>query len=42
MGPATLPVVQTWWFAPGSGLVRMRSDRGGIFTDEMSLAAPPR
>ena len=37
-GPADLPVVQTWWFAPGTGLVRLRSDRGGMFSEEMLLA----
>lgn len=36
-GPAPLEVVQTWWFARGVGLVRLRSDRGGLFADEMSL-----
>lgn len=35
-GPPTLPVVQTWWFVPGTGLVRLRSDRAGIFSDEIS------
>lgn len=37
-GPASLEVVQTWWFAPGTGLVKLRSDQGGIFSKEMSLA----
>ncbi|MCE9635189.1 MAG: hypothetical protein K8T90_05725 [Planctomycetes bacterium] len=37
-GPASLEVVQTWWFAPGAGLVKLRSDQGGIFSKEMSLA----
>lgn len=37
-GPKSLEVVQTWWFAPGEGLVKLRSDQGGIFNREMSLA----
>jgi hypothetical protein len=37
-GPPTLRIVQTWWFAPGRGLVRFRSDRGGIFSEGWSLA----
>jgi hypothetical protein len=41
-GNPPLQVVQTWWFAPGTGLLRLRSDRGGIFADEMSLAGLPR
>ena len=29
---------ETWWFADAVGIVRLRSDYGGLFTDEMSLA----
>ena len=36
-GAPTLSIVQTWWFAPGVGLVRLRSDRGNVFSDEMSF-----
>jgi hypothetical protein len=36
-GPEDLPWTETWWFAPGEGIVRLRSDRGGIFADEMML-----
>lgn len=29
---------ETWWFAESVGIVRLRSDYGGLFTEEMSLA----
>lgn len=37
-GPASLEVVETWWFAPGAGLVRLRSDKGGVFAEEMTIS----
>lgn len=32
------PHDETWWFAPGAGLVRLRSSYGGLFVEELSLA----
>jgi hypothetical protein len=29
---------ETWWFAAGLGILRLRSDYGGIFSEEMVLA----
>ncbi len=40
-GPPSLQEVETWWFAPQVGLVRLRTDHGGIFVDEMSFAGRP-
>jgi hypothetical protein len=34
-GPAAMQQVETWWFAPGVGLVRLRSDHGTLFVDEL-------
>lgn len=31
---------ETWWFAEGVGIVRLRSNYSGIFSREMSLARP--
>lgn len=39
-GPAGLEQVETWWFARGTGLVRLRSDHGGLFTDELVRSSP--
>ena len=36
-GPDQLPRLQSWWFAPGEGLVRLRSNYGTIFQEEMQL-----
>ena len=36
-GPDQLPRTETWWFVRGEGLVRLRSDHGGIFSEEMLL-----
>ena len=30
--------VETWWFAPGEGLVRMRVDKSDLYSMEMSRA----
>jgi len=38
-GPAGLEQVETWWFARGVGLVRLKTDHGGIFGDELVRAA---
>ena len=34
-GPAKLQWVQTWWFARGVGLLRMRQEKGPLYSDEM-------
>lgn len=34
-GPPELQHVETWWFVPATGLVRLRSDHGGMFADEL-------
>jgi len=34
-GPPGVEQVETWWFAPGVGLVRLRSDHGTLFVDEL-------
>jgi hypothetical protein len=39
-GPAGLEEVETWWFAKGVGLVRLRSDHGAMFVDEMVRSSP--
>ena len=39
-GPVGVQHVETWWFAPGVGLVRLRSDHGTLFVDELVRAAP--
>jgi len=39
-GPAGLEQVETWWFARGVGLVRLKSDRGSISVDELVRASP--
>jgi len=36
-GPDQLPRIQTWWFAPGVGLVKLRSNYGTIFQEEILL-----
>jgi hypothetical protein len=36
-GPDQLPRITTWWFAPGEGLVKLRSNYGTIFQEEMQL-----
>jgi hypothetical protein len=38
-GPAGLEHVETWWFARGVGLVRLKSDRGSISVDELVRAS---
>jgi hypothetical protein len=40
-GPEQLQRIETWWFAPGEGIVRLRSDHGGIFAEELVLSARP-
>jgi hypothetical protein len=37
-GPASLEHVETWWFARGVGLVRLKSDRGSLSVDELVRA----
>ncbi len=37
-GSDELRVEETWWFAPGAGLVRYRQDNAGIFSMEMVRA----
>lgn len=37
-GPDSLASVETWWFAPGTGLVRWRIEQGGLNTEELSIA----
>ncbi len=39
-GPAGLEQVETWWFARGVGLVRLRSDHGKLFIDELVRSSP--
>jgi hypothetical protein len=39
-GPTGLEEVETWWFAPGVGLVRLRSDHGTLFVDELVRTTP--
>ncbi len=39
-GPPTLERVETWWFAKGAGLVRLRNDHGKLYVDEIVRAAP--
>jgi hypothetical protein len=39
-GPAGMQQVETWWFAPGVGLVRLRSDHGSLFVDELVRSSP--
>lgn len=39
-GPASMQQVETWWFAPGVGLVRLRSDHGTLFVDELVRSSP--
>jgi hypothetical protein len=39
-GPAGMQQVETWWFAPGVGLVRLRSDHGTLFIDELVRSSP--
>jgi hypothetical protein len=39
-GPAGMQQVETWWFAPGVGLVRLRSDHGTLFVDELVRSSP--
>jgi hypothetical protein len=39
-GPAQLEHVETWWFARGVGLVRLRSEHGPLFADEMTRSSP--
>lgn len=36
-GPDALPQIETWWFARGEGIVRMLSNYGVIFSEEMQL-----
>lgn len=36
-GPPSLPTTETWWFAPGRGLVRWRIDKGGLVSEELTL-----
>jgi hypothetical protein len=37
-GPPGMEQVETWWFARGVGVVRLRSDHGGVFVDELIRA----
>lgn len=39
-GPSGLEQVETWWFARGVGLVRLRSDHGSLFVDELVRSTP--
>ena len=39
-GPAGLEQVETWWFAKGVGLVRLKSDHGTLFVDELVRSSP--
>jgi hypothetical protein len=39
-GPQGLQQVETWWFAPGVGLLRLKSDHGSLFTDELVRTGP--
>ena len=39
-GPVGVQHVETWWFAPGVGLVRLRSDHATLFVDELVRSAP--
>ena len=39
-GPSGMQQVETWWFAPGVGLVRLRSDHGTLFVDELVRSSP--
>lgn len=43
-GPEAIQGVETWWFAPGVGLVRLvsdhRSERGSLFVDELIRSSP--
>lgn len=39
-GPTNMQQVETWWFAPGVGLVRLRSDHGSLFVDELVRSSP--